>query len=839
MPSIANVGGSITSAVALTLLAWAVRFIRSAHNKRVRGARRPLESTSADSRRSRFFSRLSAAAIRQLVETSAFPHCLFALHKDGNSAPEETPDCLSRAVRLPAQQVLSVLVGGPISWSKYGPTSGTPWPNLQSLLVFMSGNEAEMEEAADAAAASGYEHVAVLQGSLSDFAQPVDNQSRPEVIHRDALTVLMQQQCTASSAAGPWVRLLDVRRSDERILFGSIQGSCHLPVQQVVSALNWSPAVFEAAYHFSKPSKEDVLIFHSRTNTRAAWAAQAARDAGFRDSLVHEEGVCGWRLDRNSWSCLVFAFSPPDMPPAIDSQSANAKFLPRLAAGDFLRQNARRTYSLHEGFMMSMRSIDWYLVQSPGASVEGDPQTFPGPENASAAAVRAQVTERANLPPTSTVLIHIARRWRDLRDLTSLPNGDLMLKIVDQPAGQGSRQGPSSEALVDGMWQLAAPSLPKTHQQVEEWLFNQSGPQIPVTYRHYQQAKAKRPDAAQHFLTEGGDAEVAVAFTACLAREPPAQLTSESHTAGLVQHFLFTAFEGLKSYSRDRLQYSIRLNESEKDRSHPSRSHKEKVRPDTMVIVSSCTLLLGEDKHANLAAAFQDLLSKRVDLSSRHYKDVTFLLAYAAAQTSFQWFFLPQLADQAPITLGHPLDMATELGRYELLRTCIQAYRLLFVMNVNLADLPTRLAPYVILDRGDGRSLEWTKEGICKKIPDGQQPCLIGSIHPPRLLKQGYKVITSPQGFPPMVLSEEDLHAIALASCEAARILHTKGLVHRDLRFANIIELARRQYVVIDLESVAEVSNAALPGNFEQVKTAGCGKSHQRSGTSGVGSIFG
>ena len=89
-----------------------------------------------------------------------------------------------------------------------------------------------------------------------------------------------------------------------------------------------------------------------------------------------------------------------------------------------------------QGLMMSMRSIDWYLVRSPGASVEGDPQTFPGPENASPAAVRAQVAERANLPPTSMVLIHIARRWRDLRDLTSLPNGDLVLKIVDQPAGK-------------------------------------------------------------------------------------------------------------------------------------------------------------------------------------------------------------------------------------------------------------------------------------------------------------------------------------------------------------------------------------------------------------------
>ena len=97
------------------------------------------------------------------------------------------------------------------------------------------------------------------------------------------------------------------------------------------------------------------------------------------------------------------------------------------------------------------------------------------------------------------------------------------------------------------------------------------------------------------------------------------------------------------------------------------------------------------------------------------------------------------------------------------------------------------------------RSLEWTKEGICKKIPDfqsylkqqcttleaiekayqasneaaqaarskEQQPCLIGSIHPPRLLKQGYKVITSPQGFPPMVPSEEVQQAL-LWSCTAS-----------------------------------------------------------------------
>ncbi len=91
-------------------------------------------------------------------------------------------------------------------------------------------------------------------------------------------------------------------------------------------------------------------------------------------------------------------------------------------------------------FMINVRKIYLYFVQSPEASAEGDPQTFPGPEDASPDDIRAQVAERAHLPPTSTMLILVARRWRDLRELTSLPHGDLELKIVDQLAGKARQE---------------------------------------------------------------------------------------------------------------------------------------------------------------------------------------------------------------------------------------------------------------------------------------------------------------------------------------------------------------------------------------------------------------
>ena len=71
----------------------------------------------------------------------------------------------------------TVLAGGSISWANHDPASGTPWPSHQHVLVFISELESEMEEAADAAVACGYEHVAVLQGSLSAFEEAVRSQA--------------------------------------------------------------------------------------------------------------------------------------------------------------------------------------------------------------------------------------------------------------------------------------------------------------------------------------------------------------------------------------------------------------------------------------------------------------------------------------------------------------------------------------------------------------------------------------------------------------------------------------------------------------------------------------
>lgn len=66
----------------------------------------------------------------------------------------------------------------------------------------------------------------------------------------------------------------------------------------------------------------------------------------------------------------------------------------------------------------------------------------------------------------------------------------------------------------------------------------------------------------------------------------------------------------------------------------------------------------------------------------------------------------------------------------------------------------------------------------------------------------------------------QDLHALATACCSAAQVLQTVGLVHRDLRLPNVVQVGHQHYMVIDLESVAGAVAEPLPAYFHFVLKA-------------------
>ena len=78
-------------------------------------------------------------------------------------------------------------------------------------------------------------------------------QDQATCIQRDALAALLKRQCGVVSASGPFLRLLDVRRSDERMLFGCIKGNGHVLCAMHELWFCRMPEVFAFLFSLEKP----------------------------------------------------------------------------------------------------------------------------------------------------------------------------------------------------------------------------------------------------------------------------------------------------------------------------------------------------------------------------------------------------------------------------------------------------------------------------------------------------------------------------------------------------------------------------------------------------------
>jgi len=160
------------------------------------------------------------------------------------------------------------------------------------------------DRAANSLNSLGYQKSLCVRGSVGALAQSIGHVPTTNVhyISRDGLALLLSDASPDPSEYmsmdHPYT-LIDVRRRDEIILFGSISDSHNVPVDELPSALSStvSTVEFEQKYHFAKPRKDSIVIMCSRTYPRATWAAQIAQDAGYKNVYVYAQGMNGWKLD--------------------------------------------------------------------------------------------------------------------------------------------------------------------------------------------------------------------------------------------------------------------------------------------------------------------------------------------------------------------------------------------------------------------------------------------------------------------------------------------------------------------------------------------------------------
>ncbi|CAD7695857.1 unnamed protein product [Ostreobium quekettii] len=287
MPS---VGGSLTGLLCLVVTVWVVRILRK---------RKSATVSPEDNVGKQKLGKLSARALVMLIESDAVPHIVVDVR-----GPEERgtlPELLKRAsggfLRAQASELRPLFQrrnSADLSQRNFKQTlPGKKTPRKDDLIVFVCETGDNSMKAVEEMEALGYKCAVYLDGGLEALRRKSIVPANPKCISRHAVAVLLKFTDTPPSLEALFI---DVRRSDEHSIFGTIEGSKFLNVNELPKALRLEFSEFESKYGFARPRQDDVVVLNCRTNRRAKWAAAMCEDAGLKRVYVHQHGVHGWHF---------------------------------------------------------------------------------------------------------------------------------------------------------------------------------------------------------------------------------------------------------------------------------------------------------------------------------------------------------------------------------------------------------------------------------------------------------------------------------------------------------------------------------------------------------------
>jgi rhodanese-related sulfurtransferase len=136
---------------------------------------------------------------------------------------------------------------------------------------------------ADAARiASAAQAARITNPRVLHVVPPIDCDPLPlepcQFISRDALAHLLHMRGLSTIPDTPL--LIDVRRHDEVALYGTLPESKHIPAEDLAFALAAPDEKFSDFALFEQPKRSQLLVFISRENKRAEFAAALALGHG-------------------------------------------------------------------------------------------------------------------------------------------------------------------------------------------------------------------------------------------------------------------------------------------------------------------------------------------------------------------------------------------------------------------------------------------------------------------------------------------------------------------------------------------------------------------------------
>eukprot|EP00892_Ulva_mutabilis_P012813 jgi/Ulvmu1/9904/UM057_0061.1 len=299
-----NAGGSIRSGLFVLVAGWIChRFAKAWSSRRATSEKQTTHVLGAPGRPA---GRLNSAALAFLISHQPFP-CVILDLRDC----EQSETLLHGvAVKLGSDAVQMTLTDD-AKWLTCCKGGGRPSPH--HALVFVSETKAKLHAATAAASLHGFYNCFTVMAKRP-LELPQQEPPEPRLISSDALAHLMNIRGASGDAKLPV--FVDVRRHDERTLFGCINGSVHIPAEDIALALQSSNDMFEQIARTPAWAKEDAVVFHSRGTCRAQWAAIIAAQQGYVNVLVLSGGTNEWQFQRSVLRYAHYEFGDP-IPAAI------------------------------------------------------------------------------------------------------------------------------------------------------------------------------------------------------------------------------------------------------------------------------------------------------------------------------------------------------------------------------------------------------------------------------------------------------------------------------------------------------------------------------------------
>ncbi|KAG0563060.1 hypothetical protein KC19_8G002200 [Ceratodon purpureus] len=312
---------------------------------------------------------------------------------------------------------------------------------------------------------------------------------------------------------------------------------------------------------------------------------------------------------------------------------------------------------------------------------------------------------------------------------------------------------------------------------------------------------------------------------------------TELDTRILVAHSFGLFFGIFDEYTKYRFELTLAFNSTKKKLHGYSETTEARSRPHTLLTASRCTFLVGEDKLHGLHAAEADLRLKVEPLNPMYYGEVKFIVGYIVAGSQFQWVYIGRDGSKDIHRMNPPLNLSKLVDCCSFLLNLGNVFQLLQKMANSVPDVPGRRAMFSVEESSSGKRISYFYANkVVKHIRDfyshstdqgtslskigraydagrGCQFLLQSEIGPTVSAHRAYKVECTLLGYSCSLESKQDCRWMAQCVCHVLCILHKAGLLHRDIRFPNIVRLSETEFMLIDFESVAE-SLFRLPEGF-------------------------